>query len=87
MDADPITAFISARLAEEQPREVCGCYDANHWPPCTAQPWADRKRREIAAYRRILARHQARPDGMCAAHPYISADRCPGQPGRGIDMG
>jgi hypothetical protein len=52
-----IAEFIAARLAEEEPPERCGCLDANHWPPCTPQPWRDRIWREIAAKRAILAEH------------------------------
>ena len=54
-----LAAFITARLDEEEPREICGCFDTNHWPPCTPQPWADRKRREIAAFRAVVASYEA----------------------------
>lgn len=51
---DELIAFARARLDEEEPARICGCLDTNHWPPCTPQPWADRKRREIAAWRAVL---------------------------------
>jgi hypothetical protein len=50
-----LTEFLTARLDEEEPAEVCGCLDANHWPPCVPQPWKERERREIAAKRARLA--------------------------------
>jgi hypothetical protein len=52
---DEWVAFLKARLDEEEPPEICGCLDVNHWPPCTPQPAAERKRREIKAMREILA--------------------------------
>jgi hypothetical protein len=54
-----LAAFISARLDEEEPSEICGCFDVNHWPPCSPQPWKDRKRREIAAMRAVVADYEA----------------------------
>jgi len=50
-----ILAFLSARLADARPSEVCGCYDADHRPPCTPRPWAERRLREIAAKQAIVA--------------------------------
>lgn len=54
-----LAAFVTARLDEEEPSGHCGCYDADHQPPCTPQPWADRKRREIAALRAVVADYEA----------------------------
>jgi len=55
---DELIAFYSARLDEAQPAEVCGCLDANHWPPCTDQSsWRDPILRDIAADRGLLAKY------------------------------
>jgi hypothetical protein len=54
-----LAAFLDARLREKEPPGICGCYDADHQPPCTPQPWADRKRREIKAMRSILGAYKA----------------------------
>ena len=59
-DPGGLAAFLRARLDEEEPQEICGCYDVNHWPPCVPQPYADRKRREIAADRALLRAYEAR---------------------------
>ena len=53
-----LAAFIAARLDEEKPADTCGCLDTNHWPSCVPQPWADRKRREIAADRALIAEYE-----------------------------
>jgi uncharacterized protein DUF6221 len=55
---DEWVAFLKARLDEEEPPETCGCLDASHWPPCTPQPAAERKRREIKAVRTIVERYE-----------------------------
>lgn len=49
-----IVEFITARLDEREPGEVCGCLDANHWPSCTPQPTTDWIRRDIEAKRAIM---------------------------------
>jgi len=54
-----VVAFLNARLDEEEPPEACGCLKVNHWPPCVPQPWAERKRREIAADRALLRAYEA----------------------------
>jgi hypothetical protein len=56
-----LIAFITSRLDEEAAlaeAQVCGCLDANHWPPCTPQPWKDRALREVAA-KRVIVKHAA----------------------------
>jgi hypothetical protein len=54
-----LAAFVSARLDDEEPADGCGCYDADHNPPCTPRPWADRKRREIEALRAVADGYRA----------------------------
>lgn len=56
---EDVAAFLAARLDEAEPPEICGCLDVNHWPPCVPQPWAERKRREIAADRALLRAYEA----------------------------
>lgn len=54
---DELIRFFKARLDEKEPAKVCGCLDANHWPPCTKSvtDWKNRAWREIAAGRQLLA--------------------------------
>lgn len=56
-EAAALIAFAKARLDEEEPAKVCGCFGVNHWPPCVPQPWKDRIWRELAAKRAVLAEH------------------------------
>jgi hypothetical protein len=56
-----IAAFIEARLIEDEAAAnptCCGCFDANHVPPCTPRPWLARPRREVEAKRAILRRYE-----------------------------
>jgi hypothetical protein len=67
-----LVAFARARLAEEEPGDACGCLDANHVPPCTPQPWKDRKRREISAIRAIADNYET-----CATADRYGPDPAP----------
>jgi hypothetical protein len=77
MSDDP-ASFALARLAEEEPDEVCGCLNVNHWPPCVPQPWKDREWREVEAGRRIAERHRdcATGRGYCRDR-HIGPSPCP----------
>lgn len=63
-----LIAFFTARLDEKEPAKICGCLDANHWPPCTKSvaDSKDRAWREIAAGRQLLAWYADSVDASAA---------------------
>lgn len=73
---DELIAFYAARLEEKKPARVCGCLDANHWPPCTKSvaDYHDRLWREIAAGRQLLTWY-ADAVYAIAAESYLNAIR------------